>query len=155
MFEAQRVVTDGDIRPIDGAKNGSSLGADGNPLPAVNNGVYNATTQVLSLGISMAFDEMARSNRVVRYHADYEDDGVVARPQVTAATWRPSESGDESVAAREKRPSEADDASADAEAPAAADAPSDSDGFAVDVVTRHPARKHLVHKRLRRRRGRR
>jgi long-subunit fatty acid transport protein len=154
LFEGTRVVTDGDLRPINGAKNGTSVGADGSLLPPVNNGVYTASTQILSLGLSFAFDEMANSKRVIHYRADYEDELAVPRPQ--AKNWKPSESGDEKPApAPSVAAAEPDDAQPEAEEPAAAASDENPDGFAVDVVSHKAVKKHKAHKRIRRHRGRR
>ncbi len=50
LFEPGRTVTDGEIRPLNGTKNGSSLDASGNLLPVVNNGDYSAHTRIVSFG---------------------------------------------------------------------------------------------------------
>ncbi|MFO0676473.1 MAG: outer membrane protein transport protein [Polyangiaceae bacterium] len=57
VFSFSRDVADGAIRPINGAKNGTSESSSGTIYPAVNDGKYDAHARVLSLGASIAFDE--------------------------------------------------------------------------------------------------
>jgi hypothetical protein len=89
LIEASREVTDGEIAPINGASHGDSVDSKGNPLPAVNNGIYTARTQIFSLGMTLAWDELVKTQRVVRYHAEYEPGGepepTPARPVVPPA----------------------------------------------------------------------
>jgi long-subunit fatty acid transport protein len=96
FFENGRTVTDGDIAPINGAQHGQSVDAMGNALPPVNNGTYTANTQVLSLGMTIAWDEAVKSERVVAYHADYEEgapEATRSRPAVPATEEEPQEEG--------------------------------------------------------------
>jgi long-chain fatty acid transport protein len=66
IFSPERNVQNGDIRSLNGT-NGTNTGADGNPLPVINNGVYKASTQILSIGLTLAFDEIMKKNRVYSY----------------------------------------------------------------------------------------
>ncbi|MCU1281322.1 MAG: Long-chain fatty acid transport protein, partial [bacterium] len=59
VHEFDRVVTDGEIRPVNGAAHGEPVDDAGNPLPAVNNGRYHGQTHILSFGVSFRFDELA------------------------------------------------------------------------------------------------
>ena len=72
VFEASRDVTDGDIRPINGAANGTSMSATGQLLPAVNNGHYSARTDIVALSISFNWETMLKREHPVHYAADYE-----------------------------------------------------------------------------------
>lgn len=59
VYELDRVVSDGEIRPVNGAAHGEPVDDQGNPLPPVNNGRYHAQTHILSIGVSFRFDELA------------------------------------------------------------------------------------------------
>lgn len=50
------------------------MDSQGNPLPAVNNGSYAASTQIVSLGVTIAWDEVVKSTRVIRFRSDDELD---------------------------------------------------------------------------------
>jgi long-chain fatty acid transport protein len=58
VFDVPRNVDDGRLRPINAARGGTTLGADGNPLPVVNNGAYSGLTHVLSMGVVVELDEV-------------------------------------------------------------------------------------------------
>ncbi len=53
-----RTVTDGAVRPINPSAGGASAGADGKLFPAVNNGVYSGHMHIISIGVTVAFDEI-------------------------------------------------------------------------------------------------
>lgn len=59
LHSMPRTVTDGALVPIDGLT-GKPLAIDGRPAPAVNNGDYRGQNHILSLGLSIVFDELAR-----------------------------------------------------------------------------------------------
>jgi long-subunit fatty acid transport protein len=68
VWSPDRDVTNGTLGPINPFQMGSSISASGQPLPSVNNGHYHAATQILSLGLSVVWDELRghslRSNRL-------------------------------------------------------------------------------------------
>lgn len=66
IIEPQRRVNDGVIRPTNGATQGSSDAATGEPLPAVNNGLYQGRAQILSLGLSAHWDELVQRSTSAR-----------------------------------------------------------------------------------------
>jgi long-subunit fatty acid transport protein len=102
LIEGSRTVTNGTLTPINGAAHGMGVDSQGNPLPAVNNGVYTASTQILSVGVTVAWDDLVKSDRVVRYHADYEEGGPMPTPARPSAP-RPVEEP-ESPATEEQQP---------------------------------------------------
>jgi long-chain fatty acid transport protein len=73
IWEPDRDVTNGDIRPINpvtnGSSNSSTFDANGKPvpLPAVNNGHYHASTQIFSLSLNIAWDEALKKQRKLAY----------------------------------------------------------------------------------------
>lgn len=67
VYEADRDVSNGNIRQIN-ATTGKFVGSDGMPTRAVNNGHYHAATQVLSLGFTIAWEELlGKKPRVLTY----------------------------------------------------------------------------------------
>jgi long-subunit fatty acid transport protein len=66
LYSPDRHVGNGDILSLNGT-NGTTTGADGQPLPVINNGDYHANTQILSIGLTFAFDELLKKNRVYAY----------------------------------------------------------------------------------------
>ncbi|HSO39882.1 MAG TPA: outer membrane protein transport protein, partial [Labilithrix sp.] len=95
----------GDVRPINGAKNGKPLDSQGNLLPAVNEGAYRGFTHILAAGITITFDELFGAPRPIKYGNPYErgyvgEDGKAVAPK--------SENADEKKAdekkADEKKP---------------------------------------------------
>jgi long-chain fatty acid transport protein len=72
VFELDRLVADGQIRPIDPAQHGASVDANGKILPSVNNGAYAGHMHVLSLGLTFAFDKLIGFDRPVPPMNDYE-----------------------------------------------------------------------------------
>ncbi len=58
VFDVSRTVSDGVIRPINGAKEGKPIDQQGNPLPAVNNGVYSGHTHMASIGVVVELDRV-------------------------------------------------------------------------------------------------
>jgi long-chain fatty acid transport protein len=67
-----RTVTDGEIRPSNGAKGGRPVDGADKPLPAVNNGVYQAFTHVVSLGVEVRFDAFFGKRKVTYGDPQYE-----------------------------------------------------------------------------------
>ncbi len=66
----------GDVRPVNGAKNGDTVNAKGETLPAVNEGVYKGFTHILSLGGTVTFDLFLGPARKVHYGNRYEPNYV-------------------------------------------------------------------------------
>jgi long-chain fatty acid transport protein len=99
----------GEIRPVNGLKNGQPIGFDDEPLGAVNEGAYRGFTHILSLGVNVSIDGLFGPPRPVRYGNPYEPNYVgeddEARPQK-----KPEEEGGDSKGDTdndEKRPDEA------------------------------------------------
>ncbi|MBX3186341.1 MAG: outer membrane protein transport protein [Labilithrix sp.] len=87
-------VGQGDVRPVNGAKNGRPLDNAGDLLPAVNEGAYRGFTNLFSFGMSVTFDELFGPMRPVHFGNTYEP-GYAA-------------SSDELAADREKQDDERD-----------------------------------------------
>jgi long-subunit fatty acid transport protein len=66
IYEPDRVVTDGNVRVINGT-NGTNMDASGALLPAVNNGSYHTALHVISVGINFKFDDVTKRQRVLKY----------------------------------------------------------------------------------------
>jgi long-chain fatty acid transport protein len=66
VYEQDRTVTNGDIHSINGV-NGFGQSSTGEPLPVINNGRYHASTQILSFGLTIAWDELLKKHRVIHY----------------------------------------------------------------------------------------
>jgi long-chain fatty acid transport protein len=67
VWEPDRDVSNGDVRPINPVTNGSSVGASGALLPAVNNGHYHTQMHILSVGMTIRWDELVRRRRATVY----------------------------------------------------------------------------------------
>jgi long-chain fatty acid transport protein len=95
VHEFDRVVTDGDIRPVNGAAHGDSVDDAGNPLPAVNNGRYHGETHIVSFGVTFRFDELAGRKHRTRW-PDEESARAETPPRplvaATTATEEPAAS---------------------------------------------------------------
>lgn len=59
LYSLPRTVTDGALLPIDGLT-GKTLSINGSPAPAINSGDYRGQNHILSLGLSVVFDELVR-----------------------------------------------------------------------------------------------
>ncbi|HEX6838041.1 MAG TPA: outer membrane protein transport protein [Polyangia bacterium] len=94
VHELDRVVTDGDIAPVNGAAHGDSVDDAGNPLAAVNNGRYRGETHILSFGVTLRFDELANRTHRSRWPDD-EEARVVMPPRPVVATAAPPAPSDE------------------------------------------------------------
>jgi long-subunit fatty acid transport protein len=66
MYEPDRTVTNGDIQSINGVANGTTTTVEG-PTPVVNNGHYHAQTQILSVGLTITWDELLKKQRKVNW----------------------------------------------------------------------------------------
>jgi len=58
VFDVSRTVSDGAIRPVNGAKSGQTVDVNGKPFAAVNNGAYSGHTHIVSLGVSVELDRI-------------------------------------------------------------------------------------------------
>lgn len=67
IYEQDRNVQNGDIHSINGV-NGFGQASTGEPLPVVNNGLYHANSQIFSIGATIAWDELVKRERVLRYY---------------------------------------------------------------------------------------
>lgn len=72
---------EGNIRPLNGAKNGQSLDGADQVLPAVNEGAYRGFTNIFSVGVTVTFDHFFGKPRAVRYGNPWEP-GYVAEGEV-------------------------------------------------------------------------
>lgn len=79
----------GDVRPLNGAKNGRPIDSNEDPLPAVNEGAYRGFTHVISLSATVTFDSFFGPMRPVHYGNAYEPgvvtDGEPAKPNADDA----------------------------------------------------------------------
>ena len=66
VYEPDRTVTNGDIQSINGVANGDTNTVEG-PTPVVNNGHYHAQNQILSIGLTIAWDELLKKQRKVNW----------------------------------------------------------------------------------------
>jgi long-chain fatty acid transport protein len=73
VFSMSRTVTDGDIRPSNGAKGGASVDGDGKPLAAVNNGDYKAFSHVVSVAVEINFERFFSDRKQVFGDKEYEN----------------------------------------------------------------------------------
>jgi long-chain fatty acid transport protein len=62
----------GDVRPVNGAKGGKPVDNNGDLLPAVNEGAYRGFTHILSVGVTVTFDELFGAPRPVHFGNPYE-----------------------------------------------------------------------------------
>jgi hypothetical protein len=74
-----RTVTDGEIRPSNGAKEGRSVDGADKPLPPINNGEYRAFTHTISLSVEVNFDTLFRGSERKSSYGDPEVE-VLASP---------------------------------------------------------------------------
>ncbi len=63
IFAADRTVSEGEYRPINGAQRGQTVGASGELLPAVNSGTYSSHNRIVSLSFQILFDPIVGSHR--------------------------------------------------------------------------------------------
>jgi long-chain fatty acid transport protein len=87
VFEPDRTVAmgTGEIRPVDGAQHGAPVDSQGRLLPAVNEGVYQGHTEILSFGIVATLDDLFGWKRDrPAAHAPREDDAPPPPPAEAA-----------------------------------------------------------------------
>ncbi|MBS2013815.1 MAG: outer membrane protein transport protein [Deltaproteobacteria bacterium] len=82
----------GKVRPVNGAKNGRPIGNDGKLFPAVNEGAYRGFTHLLSIGVTVTFDELFGPMRASHYGNPYEPGYV---PGDDARDEKKDEKGDD------------------------------------------------------------
>ena len=68
-----RLVTQGEVRPVNGTKQGDSVDANGQDFAPVNEGSYRGFTHIISIGVTVTFDELLGGKRKVEYGNDYEE----------------------------------------------------------------------------------
>ena len=90
VHDLDRVVTNGDIQPVNGAANGTSVDDAGNPLPAVNNGRYHGETHIISVGLTFRFDELVHRKRRPEWPEDEAARATPARPRLASAAPSPA-----------------------------------------------------------------
>jgi long-chain fatty acid transport protein len=97
----------GNIRPINGSKNGRSVDNNDQLLPAVNEGAYRGFTNIISFGVTLTFDSFFGPLRPVRYGNPYEPRYLApgatmpepeSKPASDEETKPASDSGDKSDA---------------------------------------------------------
>src|SRR6185312_6526626 len=124
VYELDRTVTDGDIAPVNGAAHGDSVDDQGNPLPAVNNGKYHGQTHIISIGVTLRFDELVGRKHHVRWPDEEAAQAETPkRPLLARATVKPEERDDEATAPASDTPASAESASEADAAPAMTFAP--------------------------------
>jgi long-chain fatty acid transport protein len=105
VFDLDRVVADGTIRPIDPAQHGASVDGNGQLLPAVNNGAYTGHMHVLSFGVTLAIDRIFGFDRKVAPMNDYES-AEPFKPEEKKEEKKPEEKKDEGDDATKKKDSD-------------------------------------------------
>jgi hypothetical protein len=60
IFDVDRTVDAGELRPVNGAQHGASIDPTGAQYPAVNSGTYSGHSHLLSFGVAVRFDELLR-----------------------------------------------------------------------------------------------
>jgi long-subunit fatty acid transport protein len=63
IYSPERVVSNGEIAPINPVQKGASLDAQGNPLPAINNGRYDGLIQMISFGLRVELETLFGTKR--------------------------------------------------------------------------------------------
>jgi len=108
VFEPVRTVEpgQGNVRPIDGAQHGATVDSQGNPLPAVNEGIYTGHTEMLAVGLVAVFDEVLGSQRARRWHDGWA--GAAPPPPHAEKSAPPSESQEPKADAPPPRPRKSD-----------------------------------------------
>jgi hypothetical protein len=71
----------GEVRPVNNAQGGRPVDSKGALLPSVNEGAYKGFTHVLSLGLSVTFDDLLGAPRPVSFGNPYEP-GYVGAAEV-------------------------------------------------------------------------
>ena len=67
IYSPERVVTDGEIRPINPAQGGAPIDAKGNLFPAVNNGEYTGFIHMISFGVRVEMETLFGTKRSKRW----------------------------------------------------------------------------------------
>jgi long-subunit fatty acid transport protein len=65
-WSPDRTVTNGEVQSIEGFSHGGSITMDG-PTPVINNGKYHTSTQTISVGLTVVWDELFNRKRVIRW----------------------------------------------------------------------------------------
>jgi long-subunit fatty acid transport protein len=62
IFDVDRTILAGSLAPVNGAEHGASVDPTGAPYPAVNDGTFSGHSRVVSLGLTVRFDEVFGSS---------------------------------------------------------------------------------------------
>ena len=95
----------GDVRPINGVKNGRPIDSKGNLLPAVNEGAYRGFTHILAVGITVTFDELFGAPRPIHFGNTYEH-GYVGDGEKQEKASKPENADEAEKPPAEKPPAE-------------------------------------------------
>jgi long-subunit fatty acid transport protein len=98
----------GDVRPVNGAQNGKPLDNNGDLMPAVNEGAYRGFTHIVSVGISVTFDELFGAARPFHYGNTYEHGYVAAGDEAKTEKTEKTEKAEK--AERDEKPEKAEKA---------------------------------------------
>jgi hypothetical protein len=63
IFDFDRTVTDGALRPVNGTQHGATTDSTGALYPAVNNGSYSGHSRIISFGVAVRFDALLGKKR--------------------------------------------------------------------------------------------
>ena len=99
----------GEIRPVNGLQQGQTIDAEGEPLPAVNEGSYRGFTHIFSFGVSVALDSFFGPPRPIYYGNDYEPGFVAEGGETHGEPKKPEKKPLEEEKIDAKRPSPSDD----------------------------------------------
>ena len=67
IWSPDRTVTDGQQRVINGTNGSTTATSGGAQLPVYNNGHYTASNQAILISLNLAFDEILKKKRVLKY----------------------------------------------------------------------------------------
>jgi hypothetical protein len=63
IFDVDPTIEAGGLLPVNGAKQGASVDPSGAPYPAVNDGTFSGHSRIVSLGVTVRFDELVGTRR--------------------------------------------------------------------------------------------
>jgi long-subunit fatty acid transport protein len=101
IYSPERVVTDGELRPINPAppSSGGSLDAKGNLLPVVNNGQYNGFIHMIAFGVRVELETLLGTKRSKRWTPQgelaFEDIGKAGPPEPPKEDAKPEATPEE------------------------------------------------------------
>jgi long-subunit fatty acid transport protein len=96
IVSPERVVTNGDLAPVNPAQHGLSIDGQGNPLPVVNNGIYTGSIQMLSFGVRVEWETLFGTKRSKRWspQGTMAYDGTPAKTETAPAPKEEDKTGD-------------------------------------------------------------